>query len=253
MKQRLDGKKVLVTRETKQAKEFSTLVKQAGGQPIEAPLIQIVCKQLPQAERDQLENEHYSWVFFTSANGVRCFFSQQLDVRKVFQTARIAAVGNKTANVLESYGYVADYIPRVFNAKTMMDDFINKQEHGGRWLLIRGNLSKNTIPATCLQYQIPFELAEVYETRYEEERAGHLQTVLNVHRFDFITFTSPSTVDSFCARIKKHAYPSIYMNTDVVCIGSTTMQRAKEAGFKRAHAADPFTTQGMIEKMIDLK
>lgn len=242
-----------ITRDERQAKEFSALIQQAGGQTVEAPLIQIVCKHLPLEQRDQISVHPYTWIFFTSANGVHCFFAQSLDFKKVVQTAHIAAVGTKTAETLKSYGYEADFIPPVFNAETMMEIFLTKKEDVGRWLLIRGNRSRKTIPLVCQAYGIPFHQAEVYETKNKEEQTGRLRHVLDVHSFDYITFTSPSTVDSFCSLITRASHPMIYLDTDIICIGSTTMKRAEEAGFEQIYSAKSFTTQGMVDEMIELE
>src|SRR5690625_672285 len=91
MKMDLQDKQILITREQSQAQSFSRLITEAGGRPIVVPLLEINCvTQAGQWELDQTI-ERFDWVFFTSANGVACFFKKFAEV-----SCRIAVVGTKT-------------------------------------------------------------------------------------------------------------------------------------------------------------
>src|SRR5690625_5789862 len=112
----LQGQKILVTRERHQMNEMSKLIRERDGVPLEVPLLKITCHQ--QVQVDPLAS--YSWLIFTSANGVRCFFQHVKD--PIPSNIHIAAVGKKTENVIRSYGNDVHFVPTTYNAETMMDE-----------------------------------------------------------------------------------------------------------------------------------
>src|SRR5699024_6212009 len=109
----LNGKRVLVTREASQAKEFSRLIKSAGGLPVQVPLLKINCKKF--ASPEMLHS--YDWLIFTSTNGVDCFLKQLTgQERELIKDSQFAVVGHKTAEALSIYDLTADLVPEVYDA-----------------------------------------------------------------------------------------------------------------------------------------
>ncbi|MBP1947689.1 uroporphyrinogen-III synthase [Virgibacillus litoralis] len=247
----LHEKRILITREENQAKEFSEKVKQHGGKPIEIPLLKISCK-------DKLENKqllenihHYKWIFFTSSNGVVCFFQfakQYKWMSNVLDKIKFATVGHKTAQTLEAYGYKADFIPSIYNADAMATEFTEKYTVVDEPLLIvRGNKSREVLPEWLTKHEICFDVLEVYETMYNFRVEEELNQLLNQNKLDFITFTSPSAVEAF----SEMSNGQIRKNQVFVCIGTTTKKRALELGITNTLTPEQFTIDGMLEQIID--
>lgn len=247
----LHEKRILITREENQAKEFSEKIIQYGGKPVEIPLLKISCKDEPENKQLLQNLHHYNWIFFTSANGVACFFnliSQYRWSRKVLENIRFATVGHKTAQILESYGYKSDFIPSVYNADAMVTEFAEKFTVIDEPLLIvRGNKSREILPDWFAKHKIRFDAIEVYETMDNIRVKDELNHLLNKNKLDFITFTSPSAVEAF---IKMNG-SQIPKNQVYVCIGTTTKQRAFELGIINTIAPELFTIDGMLERMSD--
>lgn len=241
----LYGKKILVTREESQSKEFAEKVIEHGGKPIEAPLLKITC-----IENDTVQYfdaiDKYQWIFFTSANGVRCFFQlaekYNLDLYKL-QKIQIAAVGRKTDKALKAYGFSADFVPTIYNADIMSKEFINNFQADRPILLVQGTRSRDVLPEEFSRKRIAFDTMVVYETSFNEEAAGTLNDILQRRDLDFITFTSPSAAEAFMQTAKTKS------DAICVCIGTTTKIRASELGFTSIISADEFTIEGMIECM----
>src|SRR5699024_7530328 len=130
MKGPLGGKKVLITREEKQAKYFSDIVQRKGGLPVEVPLLKI--SVVDQSENLKLLQScsNFEWIFFTSVNGVYYYF-QLLEKYHIplagFDKKKIAAVGHKTENALKEFNYKADFIPTIYDAETMADEFLKEE------------------------------------------------------------------------------------------------------------------------------
>ncbi|HEX6592981.1 MAG TPA: uroporphyrinogen-III synthase [Bacillota bacterium] len=248
----LDGKKVLITREKKQAKEFSKKISNCGGIPIEVPMLKVSCQQ--HVENDALLRtvDDYEWIFFTSANGVDCFFylAEQDDLLpERLLRHKIAAVGHKTERALKRYGLRAHFIPTVYDADHMAQQFLEHYQTSGRVLLVRGNRSRNVLPEQFSMHNISFDAMEVYETMYNDESERKLQKVWKQHTFDFITFTSPSTVDAYVKMKQVTGLQKETGNPVIVCIGTTTEKRAMERGFSNIIVPKQFTIDDMIISM----
>lgn len=244
----LDGKKILVTREKKQAKFFSELIKEKGGIPVEVPLLKI--SVVDQAENLKLLQNwvDYKWIFFTSANGVHYYFQllKKYGIKtESFEKKNIAAVGHKTENALKEYGYAADFIPTIYDAETMATEFFKIEKEKGPILIIRGTRSRDVLPTFFSEHDIPFDMVTVYQTVYNEEAQKRLNDVLQQDAIDYITFTSPSTVEAFVKMADQKP------DKLCVCIGTTTERRAKELGFNKLLTPKEFTVDAMIKVLME--
>lgn len=241
----LQDKHVLVTREKDQAQSFSRLITEAGGQPIVVPLLDITCLAQERHEKLQQPFDRFEWLFFTSANGVECFFEKLDHASDTVAACRMAVVGTKTEQALKKYGYVATFIPTTYNADTMASEFIEKHPDAKRLLLVRGNRSRPVLPDEFARHGYDIETLEVYETTVNRNARVALQTVLSQNKLDFITFTSPSTVKAFAELVDVQKY----LHLVCVCIGTTTQKAVLEQGFKQTVVPDEFTIEGMVEQM----
>jgi uroporphyrinogen-III synthase len=242
----LHEKNILITREERQGKQFAEKIRKYNGNPVEVPLLKISCKDHSgnQIIFDRLAN--YQWIFFTSANGVRCFFQLadacNLDTQ-VLKPLNIAAVGHKTEEALEDYGFAAAFIPSVYNAEVMAKEFFHVYHDVSPVLIVRGSKSLDILPAEFANNGITYDAVEVYETTFRTDMKERLNETLNSKQIDFITFTSPSSVASF------QEMAQVKLNVPTVCIGTTTEKKAKQSGFHSILVPEEFTVDGMIECM----
>ncbi|WP_339177514.1 uroporphyrinogen-III synthase [Oceanobacillus sp. FSL W7-1293] len=236
----LHGERILITREETKAAEMAGKVTKLGGSPVIVPMIKInFLKQFE--DTSVLERlSDFSWVFITSANGVEGFFQllrkQQI---KLPQELKIGIVGKKTEEVLHRYGYTASFVPETFDAQAMAEAFISFYTLNKPVLLIRGNLSRPTLPEKLKEAQIAYETLEVYETTYCMESKQKLNQVLSA--VDYITFTSPSTAEAF---VQLAEY--IPKNATYICIGNTTEEKARELGISDVYTSTPYTADAML-------
>ncbi|WP_087971819.1 uroporphyrinogen-III synthase [Oceanobacillus rekensis] len=241
MLQSLHGSKILITREANQAKQLAEKVIELGGVPVEVPLLRISCKDAKENEQTFSKLGTYKWIFFTSANGVNCFFqlTKKYHVRNLKQH-KFATVGHKTEMMLKKYGYQASFIPSTYNAEIMAEEFLDGFSEEGPALLVRGNRSRDVLPVEFSKQRLAFDAMEVYETTVNDDATERLNQVLYEDEIDFITFTSPSTVEAFVEMAEMRP------EKKVVCIGTTTEQRAKELGFTPINTPEEFTTEAML-------
>src|SRR5699024_10161027 len=242
----LRGKKVLVTRESSQAKKFSNLIQNNDGIPIEVPLLAIRCQE----ERKTINPSKFDWIFFTSAHGVNCFFSEHKDKKKL-KHCLFATVGHKTENALKNYGYEAAFIPTTYHAEAMAEEFFHCYPKANNVLLVRGNLSRRLLVDELTERKLQFDTVVVCETTYFLEMKETLLAVLKKEKIDFLTFTSPSTIKAFIEMIGTESIMEKVLQIPCVCIGTTTEKTAKQYHFATTIVPDTFTIEHMVESMID--
>ncbi|ASK63053.1 uroporphyrinogen-III synthase [Virgibacillus phasianinus] len=243
----LRDKRILITREENQSKPFADLVADLGGVPIVIPLLKITCRHYKGDPHllEQLSN--YQWIIFTSANGVHCFF-EEFNSKTLNDTVKFAVVGHKTEMALKQYGTTASFVPSVYNAEVMAMEYMQEITINGPLLIVKGSRSRMVIQQAFSENDLAFDELVMYETTSNTENHLLLNNTLKQGSPDFITFTSPSTVEAFmecgCDRQVQQA-----QQLPCVCIGSTTEERARELGFVQILVPNQFTIEGMVEKI----
>src|SRR5690625_2447377 len=246
----LQDKHILVTRAEHQAEEFADQIRQHGGNPYIVPLLKISCI-VDRNHLRVLENiEQYEWLFFTSANGVHCFFhiwKSKFGMRDLSHH-KFAVVGRKTNEALQQYGYEATFIPSIYNADTMAMEFLKEIKPHRPILLIRGKQARRVLPEAFAELDIDFDCLVVYETSVNHDSKDSLNRGLHYNHLDYITFTSPSTVEAFFSLIEN---VKEIEGKEMVCIGTTTARKAAEKGLSNIILPEHFTIEGMITAISD--
>jgi uroporphyrinogen III methyltransferase/synthase len=84
--------------------------------------------------------------------------------------------------------------------------------------------------------------AGVNQKELEDIKAG---------RFDYLTFTSSSTVDNFVKLVGSEHIPLLNEKVRIACIGPITAETAAGYGFDIHISADSFTIDGLMEALIE--
>jgi len=119
----LFGQRIVVTRSSDQAAEFSERLRALGADAIELPVISIQ----PPLDTSPLNQAverlaSYDWLIFTSVNGVR-FFLDRLDHSKNdlrSLKARICAIGPATRRAVEGLHLKVDLMPEEYVAESLV-------------------------------------------------------------------------------------------------------------------------------------
>lgn len=250
----LTGKRVLVTRNRKQAQPFAEYLKKEGAEPIIVPLLAFKRRESLENYNLLLKLHEFSWLFFTSANGVKFFFDllAHWNLEKERSTSfQVASVGRKTAQALKKFGILPDFQPTNFNGTSMAKEFLADHSDPGPILLVEGSLARKDISRELSRQQVLFQEAVVYDTLMDEQEKETLNDHLKKDDIDIYTFTSPSTVEAFEKLGEDSAGPkeSVKQNRLCVCIGETTSDAAQRAGFQQVIIPEESTIEGMAEAM----
>ncbi|MGL5951153.1 MAG: uroporphyrinogen-III C-methyltransferase, partial [Cetobacterium sp.] len=129
--QPLSGKKVLVTRDEKQANEFSEKLRIKGATVRELPFINIESAE----SFDEKDLKGYSAILFNSPNGVKYFMENIKDIRSLGHL-KIGVVGAKTDELLREYKIIPDFIPEKYMGIELAKEVVNFTEDGDKVLFI---------------------------------------------------------------------------------------------------------------------
>jgi uroporphyrinogen III methyltransferase/synthase len=236
----LFGKTVVVTRAREQASELRSRLEAMGAAVVELPAITVTPVDFALSDLAA-----YSWVVFTSVNGVDAFFDRGLYARRrdarALAPVKIAAIGTGTADALARRGVRADLVPARFVAEALLDEF---PPGTGRVLLARAEVARDVLPEGLAEKGYEVDVLTVYRTvmvapdpaRLAQLRAG----------VDAITFTSSSTVTNFCDAVGPLPDPQPV----VVSIGPVTSATARARGLRVDAEADPHTIEGLVTALV---
>ncbi len=252
----LAGKRIVITRPEAQAAEFIDLLRGAGAVPILFPTIAVVPVAGDEAralDRALHALDHYDWIVFTSANGVRAVLDrmQQLGLSAaLLNRYHTAVIGPATAAVLEANGvHVTRQPDEEYIAEAVFDALADTEPiNGQRFLLLRADKARAALREQLAAHGAVVDEIPVYHTvrgtpdpaAYGELRAG----------VDVITFTSSSTVRYFFDLLGSETQP-VAEKTLIACIGPVTAQTAREYGLHVRLVADEYTIPGLVTALTE--
>lgn len=182
----LQGKRIALTRP--EWPELASLLERNSAQVVHIPLIRIA----PPA-RDELAactGNAYQWVAFTSANAVRAV-AVHAAARTLLQGARVACVGEATADAARAVGWLVDLTPQRPHVKGLLDAFANVAP-GGRVLFPRGELAPSTLAEGLKAQGFSVDDPVVYRTVPHMD--GMKQLAQQAAGLDAVVLASPSAV-----------------------------------------------------------
>jgi uroporphyrinogen III methyltransferase/synthase len=267
----LFGKRVLVTRARDQASETAALLRDYGAEPLLVPTIVIGPPADPgplaQALSD-LGRELYTWVAFTSANGVEATWEALLASRRdarAFGAARLAAIGPATARALERHGLRADVVAKEYRGEGLADEMLRAQTldkrqprpaPAERVLLARAARARDALPEALRAAGWVVDVIPAYETRRPPtEASASLVRALETGRVDAVAFTSSSTVENLCDllgdRPGDHRAAALLSPVRVASIGPVTTQTAHARGLRVDVTAAKYTVAELVRALAD--
>jgi uroporphyrinogen III methyltransferase / synthase len=243
----LTGRTVAVTRARAQASGLARSLAELGARVVQAPAIAV--RPLP---GPPLDPSPYELIFVTSANGAHGLFERLAaadpprDARDL-AGARIAAIGESTAEALRSHGIHADVVPGRAVAEGLVEALDDElAEHPARRALIaRASQGRDVLPAALAERGVEVDILELYETVAEAPAPGVIEAALAA---DYITFTSSSTVRYFLAAAGGPA--AIRPASRLVSIGPVTSEALREAGLEPHVEAERHDVQGVLDALL---
>jgi uroporphyrinogen III methyltransferase / synthase len=246
----LNQKTVLVTRASAQASGFAELLRSHGARVLELPTLEIVPpSSWVDLDRGIEKLSDFDWLILTSTNAVDAFFARLHQAGKdsrALASVKIAVVGQKTAQSLQAYGIMPDFIPPNFIADALVSNFplspagqrilFPRVETGGREVLVK---------ALTAQGAIVVEVA-AYQSQCPESIDLSILAALQQQSIDIITFASSKTVKHFQQLIGDSLPLGWQDHVWIASIGPQTSVTCRELFGKVDIEATEYTLPGLI-------
>ena len=254
MSQPLQDRTVVVTRAAEQQGEARRLLEAEGARVLDLPALAIGPPDHWGPLDDALEElEDFHWLVVSSANGVQAV-EQRLQRRgsslaRRPDSLKIAAVGRKTAALLDDLGAPADFVPPRYVADSLIEHF-PVSGFGLRMLLPRVQSGGRTLLAEAFA-EAGVRVVEVaaYESRCPATIPEPTAEALAARRVDAICFSSGKTASHSAQLLQQRfgaAWSELLEGVKLVSIGPQTSQSCYTQ-FGRVDAeADPHDLDGLV-------
>jgi uroporphyrinogen III methyltransferase/synthase len=245
----LAGTTVVVTRARSQAGPLTEALGAAGARVVEVPVVETADPEDggEALQRAAKEVAAYDWVVFTSANAVHRLVPLLRDGR-AFGSARLAAVGGATRDALGAYHLVADLVPDATGAsgaEGLVSAFPDAPT-GGRVLFPRAAGARRTVPEGLAARGWAVDEVTAYRTVPAQPPVAAVADA--AAGADVVTFTSPSTVESYLS-LRDDAGRPLPVPEVVACIGPTTAEAARRSGLTVAVEADDASVEALASAL----
>jgi len=245
----LAGRTVVVTRSGPRARGLVDALERAGATVLELPLTRQVDPSdggaaLRAAAAEVQENR---WVVLTSVNAVERFVAELRDARALGPVL-VAAVGPATADALRMAGVEPDLVPAEHSARGLVEEFPPSDGAGRRVLFPCADLSPDTILEGLGHKGWEVRRVEAYRT--VARSSPEPEILARVAAADAVSFTATSSVAAFGALRTPEGAP-LRVPPHVVCIGPTTAEAARSAGWAGVHEAWGSSAEGIVAELVD--
>ena len=191
----LSGVRVGVTGTEGFAARLAAALGKQGAETVKLSFLETV-----PTERPLPELSGFSWLVFTSPNGVRIFLEKMKQERRDLRTLagkRIAVIGPGTGETLAESGLIFDLMPEIHDASHLGAALAERMGPGERALLLRSELGSPALTQKLSGAGREYEDFALYELR---EKPGQREKVfrrLRENPPDYLLFGSASGVRSF--------------------------------------------------------
>ncbi len=246
-KRPLFGKTIVVTRAREQSGTLTEKLEDLGAHVIEIPAIKIV----PPESYGPLDNainnlKSYKWLIFTSANGVKHFFSRLYDAGLDSRALKIkaAAIGAGTARALKQRGIIADIVPKIYKAEELAEALAPYIKKGDKILLPRILEAREVLPDTLRSLGAEVDVVPAYRTVSDSMWKENLIKLLEAKKIDMVTFTSSSTVTNLLNAIDDKK--ELLKDVKIAVIGPVTAATCRKLELTPAVMAEDYTIDGLV-------
>ena len=245
----LFGKRIVVTRDHRQAAELALPLEELGAEVIPLPCIEIRPPEDPEPLDHAIARlRTYDWLIFTSVNGVK-YFLERLDASardlRALSNVKICCIGPATAAAVEALHLKVDLIPQEYVAESLIEAFTEEHLSGRRILLPRAAVARDLVPKELERRGASVEVVEAYRTVAPANLIERAAEVL-ARRPHWITFGSSSAVKNLTQAAEAEAMKGV----KIASIGPITSQTVRECGFDVDAEANPHTMEGLIAALV---
>ena len=248
----LRNKVFISTRPADQNKELKNLLEKEGAKLLEMPTINIQSNDLTGKEEDMLIHiNQFSWIVFTSPNGIRFFFQKLNEITGSYylpSSIKLASVGKKTSRLLMEYGHEVTIENPGNTSEDLTEELLKAVNEEDSILFPEGDLARGVI-ADRLSETASCETLVVYKNTIPTHINQNILTQIIKGKYDGIILTSPSGFNNLMTILNNKTETQ---KLKLICIGSTTASEVTLNGFKPVAIARMSSAEGIVEVILDI-
>lgn len=254
----LNGKIIAITRPIERSEAAVSIVESVGAKALVTPTLELkisrtdslmdLCDLAPKLD----------WLIFTSPASVESIFRFCSEIKeKLNPRCKIAVIGPKTQEILNSKGLDVDMVPSDYTAEGLLESFAEYDIRGKKIGLPRTMVARKVLPDGLQDMGAHVFLADAYQSVVPQDKTSMeclINKIIN-EEIHAVTFTSPLTVKNLLqvAGDRKDLLIKILSDKKVLtaAIGPITGKTLEESGIE-AIIPVKYTVKDMMDALFDV-
>ena len=230
---------ILFTRPLEDSSEMILKFQKLGHKVSHLPLLKI--EEIKIGEINFFE---YQGIIFTSANAVKF-----LDIKKIDKNTLCFCVGNATEKKARGRGFqnVITAEGNVRNLKELILQNFNKKD--GKLLYVSGKIVSIDLSQQLKKEGYKIKKIINYRADYNKNFDEKFISELKLKLPDIIYIYSENSASSFLNFIKTYQFDSLFMDTNLMCIGEKTSAILNEIKWKKIFLFNPGEEEFLLYKI----
>ena len=230
---------ILLTRPLEDCSEMILKFESLGHQVSHLPLLRI-----NKVNYKEINFLNYKSIIFTSANAVKF-----LDLKKIEKKTLCFCVGSATEKKARSYGFYNTIAAggNIENLKELILQNFNKKD--GQLLYVSGEIVSANLDQLLEKegYNVKrlINYSTTHITKFNEKFVSELKSKMP----DIVYIYSKNSASSFLNFIKIYQLESLWMNTNLMCIGEKTSTILNEIKWKKIFLFNPGEEEFLLYKI----
>jgi len=230
---------ILLTRPLEDCSEMIIKFKSLGHQVSHLPLLNI-----EKIDYEQINFSDYKGIIFTSANAVKF-----LDLKSINKNLLCFCVGSATEKKARSVGF-QNVIAAEGNVENLKELILqNFDQKDGQLIYISGETISVDLDQQLTNEGYSVKRIVNYKTIYNQKFDDNFIKELMLKIPDMVYIYSQNSASSFLNFIKINQSESLWMNTNLMCIGEKTSSILNEIKWKKIFLFNPGEEEFLLYKI----
>ncbi len=230
---------ILLTRPLEDCSEMILKFRSLGHQVSHLPLINV-----EPLKYEEIKFSDYKGIIFTSANAIKF-----LDFKNIDKKLLCFCVGSATEKRARSVGFqnVISAEGNVNNLKELI--LRNFDSKDGKLIYVSGEIISFDLDQQLLKQGYSIQRIVNYKINHNKKFDENFVKELKLKIPDIVYIYSQNSASSFLSFIKIYQFESLWMNTNLMCIGEKTSSILNEIKWKKIFLFNPGEEEFLLYKI----
>ena len=234
-----DSMHILLTRPLEDCSEMILKFKSLGHQVSHLPLLSV-----DKIDHKQINFTDFKGIIFTSTNAVKF-----LDLKKIDKNLLCFCVGNATEKKARSAGF-QNVIAAEGNVENLKELILqNFDQKDGKLIYVSGEIISIDLDHQLIREGYNIKRIVNYRTTHNQKFDENFVNELKLKIPDMVYVYSQNSASSFLNFIKIFQSESLWMNTNLMCIGEKTSAILNEIKWKKIFLFNPGEEEFLLYKI----